>query len=197
MKLRTLLIGISFLFLTPVFSFGSSEPDQVPLHSIQADFVQKKHLKILRQPIISTGIFAFQAPRSLRWEYITPIPSILLMHNGKMSKLIKTGDKFTEEKGIGIDAMQLMLGEISNWIEGRFSDNEMFTASFPDAQTIILTPRNQAVGGLISKIELTLGKQKGVLDTVTIFEGPDSYTLMTFTHAVINGDIPTALFTGQ
>jgi outer membrane lipoprotein-sorting protein len=193
----TLLITICFLLLTPVPSFSSAGPDQVPLHSIQADFVQEKHLKILRQPIISTGIFAFQAPRSLRWEYITPIPSILLMHNGKMSKFIKTGGRFTEEKGIGIDAMQLMLGEISNWLEGRFSDNEMFTASFPDAKTIILTPRGQATGGLISKIELTLGERKGVLDTVTIFEGPDSYTRMTFSHAVINGNIPASMFTGK
>ncbi len=195
MKLHTLLIAVWFFILAPLPSFGSADKNQIHLHSIRADFVQEKHLKILVRPLISTGIFAFREPRSLRWEYLTPVPSILLMHNGKLSKYIKTNGQFTEQQGIGLDAMQLMLGEISSWLDGRFTENEMFIASFPDKQTILLKPSGQALAGLISKIELKLGDQRGVLNTITIFEGTDSYTRMTFDNAIINKDIPASLFT--
>ncbi len=194
MKSLTLLFTTFLLFLAPISSFGSAVQDQVHLHSIRADFVQEKHLRILAKPIVSTGIFAFQAPRSLRWEYLVPIPSILLMHDGKLSKFVKTDGRFIEDQGIGLDAMQFMLGEISNWLDGRFTDNEMFVASFPDKQTILLEPREQSLAGLISRIELRLADQKGVLNSITIYEGSDSYTRMTFNNAVINKIIPSALF---
>ncbi len=195
MKLHTLLIAVWFFILAPPPSFGSADRNQVHLDSIRADFVQEKHLKILVRPLISTGIFAFQAPRSLRWEYLTPVPSIMLMHNGKLSKYTKIDGQFTKQRGMGLDSMQFMLGEISNWLDGRFAENEMFVASFPDEQTILLKPRDQTLAGLISKIELKLADQRGILDTITIFEGTDSYTRMTFSNTVINKNIPASFFT--
>ena len=40
--------------------------------SVRADFIQEKHLAILAKPLVSTGVFYYQAPRSLRWEYSRP-----------------------------------------------------------------------------------------------------------------------------
>ncbi len=119
----------------------------------------------------------------------------MLMHNGKLSKYTKIDGLFTKQRGMGLDSMQFMLGEISNWLDGRFAENEMFVASFPDEQTILLKPKDQTLAGLISKIELKLSDQRGILDTIMIFEGSDSYTRMTFSNTVINKNIPASLFT--
>ncbi len=166
----------------------------IRLHSIQADFIQKKHLKILIRPLVSTGTLVFQTPQSLRWEYKTPVPSILLMHGGRVKKFVTRDGRLVEDKGARLDSMQLVLAQISNWLDGRFSDNEMFTVSFSDERTVLLTPKTQALAALISKIELKLADQQGYLDGVTIFEGPDAYTEMTFTNRVVNKAIPDALF---
>jgi hypothetical protein len=56
----------------------------------------------------------------------------------------------------------------------------MFSVSFPDKSSVLLTPKEQALAGMISKIELKLADRKGLLDEVIIFEGPDSYTKMIF-----------------
>ena len=61
--------------------------------------------------------------------------------------------------------------------------------------TVLLTPKDQALAGLISKIELKLADREGLLDGVTIFEGPDSYTSMTFENRVLNKEIPVSVFT--
>lgn len=190
-----LIIGALFFLSTPAFSLEDSQEQLTKIQSIRADFTQEKHLKILARPIVSTGTFTFQAPQSLRWEYRTPIPSILLMHGGKVKKFTRQDKKLVEDRGMGLDAMQVVLTEISNWLDGRFTDNEMFRVSFPDQHTVLLTPKDQALAGLISSITLELALQKGLLESVTIFEGPGSYTAMKFTNRTLNQEIPTTLFT--
>lgn len=172
------------------------QPVQIQsIQSIQADFIQEKHLKILARPIVSTGTFTFQAPQSLRWEYRTPIPSILLMHGGKVTKFTRQDGKLLADRGMRLDVMQVVLTEISNWLDGRFTDNDMFNVSFPDERILLLTPKEQTLAGLISYIKLELADQTGLLDSVTIFEGPDAYTAMTFTNRALNQKVPATLFT--
>lgn len=189
------VIIIQLFFLSvPASSQEVSQEPVVWTHSVQADFAQEKHLKILARPIVSTGTFTFQSPQSLRWEYLTPIPSILLMHGGKVKKFTRQDGKFVADRGMRFDSMQVVLAEISNWLDGRFTDNDMFSVSSPDERTLLLTPKEQMPAGLISSIKLELAERKGLLDSVTIFEGPGSYTVMTFTNRALNKDIPATVF---
>lgn len=202
MKRLLLLAALSLFVAIPAAQAGAEnkgapgpQAQPVQLRSVQADFIQEKHLKILARPIISTGSFTFQAPQSLRWEYRTPIRSILLMHGGKVRKFVEREGVLAEDKGMRLDAMQVVLAEISNWLDGRFTDNAMFTVSFPKKQTILLTPKEQGFAALISSIELKLGDQAGLLDKVIIFEGPDAFTSLTFSNRILNQEIPAAVFT--
>lgn len=193
--LHGLLITVCFFILLLFSSGQAAEQDALRLQSIQADFVQEKHLKILVRPLVSTGTFTFQAPQSLRWEYQTPVPSVLLLHGGKVQKFIARDGRLVEDKGMGLDSMQVVLGQISSWLDGRFTDSEMFRVSFADDRTVLLTPMQQAFAGVISNIELKLSDRRGLLDAVTIYEGPESYTRMTFHNRVLNTEIPAAVFT--
>ncbi|MBI5556873.1 MAG: outer membrane lipoprotein carrier protein LolA [Deltaproteobacteria bacterium] len=194
MKLFFLLIVLSLLAPAPSRAGEAALQTAVRLQSVQADFVQEKHLKILARPLISTGAFVFQAPQSLRWEYQSPLASVLLMHNGKVKKYIEQDGEFREDKGMQPGSMQVVLAEIANWLGGRFTGNEMFNVSFPEKQTVLLTPREQGVAAFISSIQLKLADQQGLLDEVTIFEGPESYTRLTFSNRILNQEMPVALF---
>ena len=175
--------------------------EQVPktdflLQSVQADFSQEKHLKILVRPILSKGRFLFQAPGSLRWEYKDPFRSILLMHGGKVRKFIDRDGRLVEDRGMRLDAMQVVLGEISGWLEGKFTDNATFKTSVIDEQTILLTPNEESLTAFISSIELKLADQRGLLRSVTIFEGPESFTRLLFSNTVLNRAVPVEVFSG-
>jgi outer membrane lipoprotein-sorting protein len=178
-------------------SSGNQHAQPIKLRSIQADFIQEKNLKILARPLVSTGAFTFQAPQSLRWEYHTPIHSILLMHEGKITKFVERGGKLTEDQSMGLDSMQVVLSEIGGWLDSRFSDNAMFKVSFPDKKTVLLTPKEQGLAAIISSIELKLADQAGLLDAVMIHEGPDSSTRLTFSNRALNQEIPVSLFKGR
>ena len=175
---------------------GGGEQAIAELRSVQADFVQVKHLKILARPLVSTGTFAFQVPQSLRWEYLEPVRSVLIMHNGAVRTFVDQNGELQEERGAQVGSLQIVLAEISNWLAGRFTDNAMFTVSSIDERTIRLTPKEQRLAALITGIEIEIGGENGLLDSVLIEEGPDSYTKMTFANRSINQQLPATLFTG-
>ena len=167
------------------------------ISSVQAEFIQEKHMKILSKPLISKGTFFYQAPESLRWEYLSPIQSILLMHKGNTKRYIKTGKDYVEDSGANLQAMQIVLQEITQWLNGNFDSNPEFEASLEsdaDGSKIVLMPRKKAFASIIQKIELILAAQPGVIDTVMIYESKDSYTKLIFINSLLNKTINESLF---
>jgi len=48
------------------------------IRSVKADFLQKRTLQILTRPLLSEGKLFFYTPDSLRWEYLSPLRSVML-----------------------------------------------------------------------------------------------------------------------
>jgi outer membrane lipoprotein-sorting protein len=166
------------------------------IKTIEAHFVQEKHLKILSKPLISKGIFYYQAPNSLRWEYITPVRSILLMHNGKTRRFVKSQNGLFENSRTNPTGTQIILQEISMWLKGHFSDNPIFDATLEEGRKIVLTPKEKGLSKMISHIDLILSDKPGIIKSVTIYEDQDSYTRLIFTNTKINKKIREAIFQG-
>lgn len=190
------LLWVLLLVVPSPAAVDTSDQPSVRVQSVQADFIQEKHLKILVRPILSSGRFVFQAPNSLRWEYLKPFRSILVMDKGRIRKFVEHEGRMVEDKSIRLDAMGMVLGEISDWLEGRFTDNSAFTAQVVNGKTIRLSPKQEAMRGFISSIVLKLSDTPDLLDTVTIYEGPDSFTRLVFSDALLNQPVQERLFTG-
>lgn len=162
--------------------------------ALSADFVQEKHMRILARPLISTGVFYFQSPASLRWEYRTPVRNILLMHDNQTERWIDTGSGLTQESGAGLQAMQIVLEQISQWLGGRFDENPLFTARLEPGPKVVLLPKEEAFARMIHHIDLVLSERPGIIDAVVIYESDDSFTRLVFSNAVLNQPLDAALF---
>ncbi len=182
-------------FFKQTQAMEKSDGSALRVESVQAEFIQEKHLPILARPILSKGTFVFQAPGSLRWEYLTPIHSVLLMHGDRIRKFIRHNDQFVEERGMGVDSMQIVLREITGWLDGHITDTPTFQATVQEDGIIILIPKEPALGKIISRIELRLTDQSGLMESVTLYEGADSLTKLIFSHAALNEKISAATFT--
>ncbi len=165
------------------------------IKSVQAEFVQEKHLPILSKPLISKGVFYYQAPRSLRWEYQSPVRSILTVHDGHVRRFVSIGEAgFHEESGAGLEAMQVVVEEITQWLAGHFDDNPMFQSHLEPGKRIILVPKDCAFQKVIQRIVLELGSESGVMRSVTIYERENAFTQLTFKNTVLNAKIEDTLF---
>ena len=164
------------------------------IDTIEADFTQEKHLKILSKPLVSKGAFYYLAPNSLRWEYTAPFKSILLLHDGKTRRYMHNGSAFTEDTDMNAQGMQVVLQQIALWLGGRFEEDPIFQAALKPDRVIVLTPREKAFSQMIQHIDLKLSDTPGILKSVTIYEGPDSFTRLLFSNVRINQGIPVILF---
>ncbi len=168
------------------------------IRSVAAPFTQKKRMKILARPLVSEGQFFFQSPDSLRWEYTAPVRSILLMHRGTVRRYLFSGGAWAEETGDRLQAMGVVMQEISQWLHGRFDENQAFAATLAGGSParIVLRPREKSLARMIQRIELTLSPRPGVIQSITVIESEDAATILEFRDVKINQALPASLFQG-
>ena len=162
--------------------------------SVRAGFTQEKHMKILARPLVSEGLFYFQAPDSLRWEYIHPVRSILLLHQGKAKRFVQRDGRLIEDASANLQSMQVVVQEITQWLNGRFDDNPAFAARLEPGRKIVMTPRDESFARLIRRIEIYLSDRPAVIKSVIIYESEDSFTKLDFKDVILNQKLDDALF---
>jgi outer membrane lipoprotein carrier protein len=197
-KIIIFLIGIFYFCTMDIYADDWEDIKNVAknIKSISAKFTQEKHMKILVKPLISEGRFFFTAPKSLRWEYVSPVKSILLLDNGKGKSYIQGKSGLVEDTKTKAQAMDIVLQMITSWLSGRFHDDPNFGAILVKDKTdkIILTPKDKSLSDMISSIELQISRTDGIIKSVKISESRDSYTLLVFKDVEHNKNIDDRLF---
>jgi outer membrane lipoprotein-sorting protein len=151
-------------------------------------------MEILARPLVSKGIFYFRTPNSLRWEYRSPVQSILLMHEGRTKRYIMRNGAITEDAGAQLQSMQVVLQDIAQWLNGRFEENPAFSASLEPPRKIVLRPKDKSLANIIQRIELILSDRPGIIAAVMIYEGEKSYTRFEFQNTILNQPLQDSIF---
>jgi outer membrane lipoprotein-sorting protein len=194
------LIGIllsSAVMLGWADKWEDIERESAKIQSVAAHFSQEKHMQILTKPLVSKGRFYFQSPDLVRWEYMSPVRSVLLMRKGDIKRYTMGSRGFVEDSGGSLESMQIVLQEISRWSRGQFTGNDHFSATMKGGKKprITLTPKEKGLSTMISRIVITLSPDKpGVIKSVKIVESEGNFTLFQFTDVQINGKISETLF---
>jgi outer membrane lipoprotein carrier protein len=195
-----IFLFLELLVLLPYSSFADSfeqlRQDSAGIKTVQAGFVQKKQMKILTRPLLSEGRFFYAAPDSFRWEYLKPLRSIVISSKGDAKRYMMSGDKMVEDKSGGVQAMRIVLGEVANWMSGKFDRNPSFKALLKDGTNTVITliPVGQNMTGMIEKIEITVTKKTVAIKSVKIIEGENSATIIDFHDVEINKPINSSVF---
>jgi len=188
------LITISCLTIAWADNWNQIKDAAGQVNTVRCDFIQEKHMKIFANPLVSKGVLYFKVPGSLRWEYISPIRSVLLTHKGRTKRFVKRKDGFIEDSSANLQTMGFVLKEITMWLNGRFDENPQFTATLKAGHKIILLPKEKSFSMMIQKIELMLSSKPGIIKSVTIFESEDSFTKLVFKKSILNDTIDDSMF---
>jgi len=164
--------------------------------TVQAGFIQRKHLKILSRPLVSEGRFYFRSPDALRWEYLSPVRSVLLLSRGDVKRYIQQNNRLIEDRHGSAQVMKFILPEIAAWSRGRFDSSPTFSAVLkPGGKSrIILTPKDKSLGAMIQAVEITLSEKPGGIEFVRIIENDEAYTEIEFKNIRTNSRIDDVLF---
>ncbi len=197
-----------FLFITALIIMGlfftgkASAQDWTSLKNsfrnircVKAEFLQKRYLKILTQPLLSDGKLFFCVPNSLRWEYLNPLRSVMLQKENAIQVYNFSEGAWKPEMGQAVEARRMVLAEISQWFQGRFDESKAFKQVYsPGPPARVTMVPAEGINRFIQRIEIILSAKPGVIDRVDIEEAEGSRTSIEFRNVEINSSFSSEVF---
>jgi outer membrane lipoprotein-sorting protein len=165
------------------------------IRSVKAEFLQKRYLRILIKPLLSEGKVFFYIPDSLRWEYLSPLRSVMLQKGNTIQIYNFSEGEWKPEMTQAIESRRMVLAEISRWFQGRFDESKAFQHVYspgPPAR-VIMVPMG-GINRFIQRIEIVLSARPGVIERVEIEEPGGSRTSIEFRNVEINSSFPSEVF---
>jgi outer membrane lipoprotein-sorting protein len=165
------------------------------IRSVKAEFLQKRYLQILTKPLLSEGRFFFNASGSLRWEYLSPVRSVMLQRGDAIQLYHFSEGMWKPEMTQAVESRRMVLLEISRWFQGRFDESKIFRNLYlpgPPAR-VVLIPK-EGIDKFIERIEVVLSARPGVIERVEIKEPGDSRTSIEFRNVEINSSFSPEVF---
>jgi outer membrane lipoprotein-sorting protein len=165
------------------------------IRSVKAEFLQKRSLQILTKPLLSEGKFFFYIPDSLRWEYLSPLRSVMLQKGNNIQIYNFSDGIWKPEMAQAVESRRMVLAEISHWFQGRFDESKAFKHFYspgpPERVTLV---SREGINKFINKIEIVLSVRPGVIDRVDIEEPGGSRTSIEFKNVEINSSFSSGVF---
>ena len=164
--------------------------------NIQCGFVQSKTMEFVKEPLVSSGRFYYNAPDKIRWDQNVPYEYIILI-SGEVMQLKNHGKVKTHnlEKSRAMGAFRdVLLGIINGDI---LKDKEFSIAYLETSEEYILhlTPRSRVGKQHFSLIKLSFNKADMSLNSISLNDQEGDQTLITFTNPVFNQAIEADRFT--
>jgi len=167
------------------------------IRSLQAEFVQEKHLSIFEDVAQTSGVCLFRHPRNIRFELREPFRSIVIADGKKAAKYEDMKGQWQKLNMQDSEVLLVVMNQIAAWLQGKFNqqtDIYEIHAQQAECVTIILIPRPEALRKIISAIELQLDKDNKKFTSVTMREPGGDYSVMTFVSELRNADLAENLF---
>lgn len=166
--------------------------------SLSGEFEQKSRVKLFKQELTSTGRFYFARPRRIRWQYLAPDPSTMIV-DGDKAVLAMPGAPL-QTFDLARDAtMRAIFDQLSSWLGASSLSTlkegyELAAAGTDDAPILLLTPRpGGVVAKAFAKIELRFDKQL-LLRAILLKEASGDEKEIRFTKLVRDAKLPDDAF---
>jgi outer membrane lipoprotein-sorting protein len=187
--------GLFFLEIASAQDWTSLKEASRNIRSVKADFLQKRFLQILTKPLLSEGKLFFYTPDSLRWEYLSPLRSVMLQKGSTLQIYNFSDGVWKPEMMQAVEARRMVLAEISQWFQGRFDESKAFKHLYSPGPPVrvILVP-GEGINKFINRIEIVLSARPGVIDRVEIEEPGGSRTSIEFKNVEINSRFSSEVF---
>ena len=166
------------------------------LSSMQCDFVQTKHLKMLNKSMVSNGKMYYQKSNKLRWEYTTPYKYTFILNGSKA--LVKNNNR-TDVMDTNKNRMMKEIGRVMmNTVMGNCLQNDKdFKTSITATQTeyvATLLPQRKDIKSMFQKIILHFNRKNSMVSSVELVEKNGDRTVIELKNVKTNVSISQSMF---
>jgi len=176
-----------------VFEQKIAEQSQ-KIKTLQCAFVQEKISSLVSEKFVTKGIMLYQVPSMLRWEYVEPTPSTLILNGNNAALLDKNGQRMGNER-----MLQQLGGIIVAMVNGSgITQNRLFSSAFyePDHAQIlvVLTPTQRRLKDFFDRIELKVDQKTMLASDIILHEKTGDKTTISLSNTILNAEISQSNF---
>ena len=167
--------------------------DQVS--SFSSEFVQEKHLSLFSQPVIFTGKLVIVRPDRLRWEFTSPIPSVLLF-NGDQGTRCNDRQQPEHFQLSSDPIMKTVAEQLWLWLGGDYNRlNSLYNLEKEGESTLVIRPRDFQTSEYVTDVSIFFDTRSLQPLLVEIREPGGDLTRILFGATVMNVELPENIFT--
>ena len=198
-----ILLAIILMVSTPVWGQTEAQIKQkigqaaAAMKSMQCDFVQTKHLKMLNGDMVSKGRMYYQQTNRLRWEYTTPYSYTFVLNNDKV--LINSGKRNdvidVNQNKVFREIARMMLNSV---VGNCLNDEKSFKSSIATQGgewVATLLPQRKDMKQMFQKIVLHFSQKQAVVTQVVLTERNGDQTVIDLKNIKVNETLSADLFT--
>ncbi len=145
-------------------------------------------------PVMFHGNLTIVRPHKLRWEFTSPVPSVLIFREDKG---MRCNDQAPPSQFDLRDdpVMKSVADQLWLWLGGDYSRfDDLYTLEKGSGDTLRIFPKDSSVSGFIEVVEMTFSQDDKQPEKVVITEPGGDVTTLTFHSYLINKKIDDKLF---
>lgn len=166
------------------------------IRTMQCDFVQTKHMRMLNDKMVSKGVMYYAQPNKLRWQYTSPYTytfvlsgSQVMMNKGKKSQVVDVS-----QSKVFKEITRIMMNSV---VGKSLTDGNDFKSSIADGKTewiVTLTPLKKNMKQMFSSIKVRFNKQRSMVSAVELYEKNGDQTVIELSNVRTNISLNAQLF---
>ena len=166
------------------------------MKTMQCDFVQTKHLKILNEKMVSKGCMFYQRSNCLRWEYNSPYTYIFILNNDKVLLKNKQRNDIIDVKQNKVfkEIAHIMMNSV---VGNCLNDDKSFNSSVSvvgGEWVATLLPLRKDMKQIFQSIVLHFSQKQAVVTQVELTERNGDKTVIELKNIKTNGPINANMF---
>ncbi len=167
------------------------EKKAATVQTFTCEFRQTRTLAMFSRPVIFKGKLTMMRPDKLRWEFLAPMPSTLILNGSKGMKC--SANSPVRKFDLNTDpVMGLVIRQLWSWMDGQYLNmRDLYDMKLVSGETIVLFPKQTIVAQAIKQIRVSFDPGTLQPDRINIMEAGGDKTVINF-HDYSFGITPEA-----
>ena len=169
------------------------------MKTMQCDFVQTKHLKMLNNDFVSHGKMYYQQSNKLRWEYTSPYSYTFILNNDQVLLKNKQRNDLIDVKQNKLfkEIVRIMMSSVIGNCLTDDKNYKVSIATIGNEWVATLLPQRKDMKQMFQKLVLHFHAKKSVVNTVELYDKNGEKTIIELKNIRINETIHPHMFVIQ
>jgi outer membrane lipoprotein carrier protein len=169
------------------------------MKTMQCDFVQTKHLKMLNNDFVSHGKMYYQQSNKLRWEYTSPYSYTFILNNDQVLLKNKQRNDLIDVKQNKLfrEIVRIMMSSVVGNCLADDKNYKVSIATIGNEWVATLLPQRKDMKQMFQKLVLHFNAKKSVVNTVELYDKNGEKTIIELKNIRTNETITSNMFVIQ